>query len=131
MTNFERWKSLEIDEFIKRLDKYSKCNYKEFVDWDAYFQGDKDDFSEYLKVKYYAKFNPSEIDIAYAKNEAKIQGVPFDEEKYIAENIKTFRVLQDDITFCGTKYVTVFDTWCSYTPQLIKIPETLMIEREL
>ena len=52
MTNFERWKSLEIDEFIKRLDKYSKCNYKEFVDWDAYFQGDKDDFSEYLKVKY-------------------------------------------------------------------------------
>lgn len=102
MTNIERIKAMNTENFINTMFSLHNCKFRKYVDLIAYMNGESENLSDYLNVKYYALFTPCEMEIKAF--EIACADFDFDERKLIEDHSRILPVVDEyslqGYTFC-------------------------------
>lgn len=111
MTNIERIRKMGAEDLIKTMDSILHCKFRKYVDLTAFMNGESEDVSDYLKVKYYGLFRPCEAKVQAFKNEAKLacKNFDFDERKYIEDHSRLLPVV-DEYSLQGYDFCVVIES---------------------
>lgn len=121
MTNFERLKQLDSDEFVEQIQKTFDTPFKANIDWKAYMKGESPNVTDYIKTIGSCKVVPSEAEITAALgafdviNESK-------RDLYIIQHTRIMPILDmsKPNRIYGNRMITVADI---KNNRIIKVPE--------
>lgn len=106
MTNWEKIKSLPVEEVIQKFKTLFETPLKQYIDYEAYLKSEDKELKHFLKADKFCKVQPCEAEILNV-----LGGNATEEQRafYVITHSKEMPILEEKVYRFGYEYVRVAD----------------------